>query len=107
LCVGISKVIYLYAPYTAVWDTVFMFLLSNVALLSIGLGLFNLIPVPPLDGSKVLAVLLPNRAYAWLMYYERYGILVLLVLSYFGFADGFISNGIIAVFNALVNIFYA
>ena len=106
LCVGISKVIYLYAPYNAVWNTVFEFFLYDAALLSIGLGLFNLIPIPPLDGFKVLAVVLPDRIYIQLMRYERYGILVLLALSYFGFADGFIMKGIVAVFNLLVNFFY-
>ena len=51
----------------------------DTASLSVGLGLFNLVPIPPLDGSKVLAVLLPDRAYNWLMRYERFGMLVLLV----------------------------
>ena len=43
----ISKVIYLYAPYSAVMDVVFSFCLYTLAPLSIGLGLFNLIPIPP------------------------------------------------------------
>ena len=47
---------------------------------NIGLGLFNLIPIPPLDGSKILAFFLPGRWYALLMRYEQYGMLVLLVL---------------------------
>ena len=54
--------------------------LVDTASLSVGLGLFNLVPIPPLDGSKVLAVLLPDRAYNWLMRYERYGMILLLVL---------------------------
>lgn len=106
ICIALSRLIDLWAPYTMFWDTVFGFLVYDVALLSIGLGLFNLIPIPPLDGSKVLAVLLPDRAYLQLMRYERYGLLVLLVLSYFGATDGFIVNGIASVFSALVNLFY-
>ena len=43
----ISKAIYLYAPYSVVMDVVFSFLLYTLAPLSIGLGLFNLIPIPP------------------------------------------------------------
>ena len=58
--------------------------LVDTASLSVGLGLFNLVPIPPLDGSKVLAVLLPDRAYNWLMRYERFGMLVLLVVSSVG-----------------------
>jgi len=106
LCIALSRLIDLWAPYTVFWDTLFGFLVYDVALLSIGLGLFNLIPIPPLDGSKVLAALLPDRAYIKLMRYERYGLLVLLALSYFGATDGFIVNGISAVFSALVNLFY-
>ena len=53
-------------------------------MLNIGLGTFNLIPVPPLDGSKVLAVLLPERIYFKLMKYERYGSILMLVLLYTG-----------------------
>ena len=62
LAMLISRLIYLYAPYNPVWQTVFDFCLYTVAPLSIGLGLFNLLPLPPLDGSKVLAMFLPDRA---------------------------------------------
>ena len=50
LLIFISKLIYLYAPYTVVMGAVFTFCLYTAAPLSIGLGLFNLIPIPPLDG---------------------------------------------------------
>ena len=70
------------------------------------MGLFNLIPIPPLDGSKVLAVFLPDDAYHLLMRYEQYGFLVLLALSYFGVMNGFITNAIIRVFAAMVNLIY-
>ena len=55
-------------------------LLQYLALLSISLGLFNLIPIPPLDGSKVLFSFLPDRAYVRLMVLERYGMFLLLAL---------------------------
>lgn len=48
--------------------------------LSIALAIFNIIPVPPLDGSKVLFSLMSDEAYFKLMRYERYGMLILLVL---------------------------
>ena len=104
--IGISKAIYLYAPYTAAWDMIFFFFLYTVAPLSIGLGLFNLLPIPPLDGSKVLAVLLPDRAYVQLLRYERYGMVVLLLLSWFGLTGDLISNAIMSVYGALLNLFY-
>lgn len=106
LAMGVSKVIYLYAPYNAVWDTLFVFCLYTLAPLSIGLGLFNLIPIPPLDGSKVLGAFLSDRAYFTLMRYERYGMLVLLALSFLGVGDGFISRSILGVYGAMFNLFF-
>ena len=50
------------------------------AYLSMALAVFNIIPVPPLDGSKVLFSLMSDEAYLKLMRYERYGMLLLLVL---------------------------
>ena len=56
-------------------------------LLNTGLAVFNLIPISPLDGSKVLAILLPDEAHAWLMRYERYGFLLLIALLFLGVLD--------------------
>ena len=58
-----------------------------VAILSIGLAVFNVIPIPPLDGSKVLFALLPRRIYYRVLQYERYGFIVLMVLLYLGWLD--------------------
>lgn len=48
------------------------------------LGLFNLLPVPPLDGYKVFGAILPQRLYIQVMRYERYIGLVFLLLVWFG-----------------------
>ncbi len=48
--------------------------------MNLGLGLFNLIPIPPLDGSKVLNAILPQRLYFKIMEYERYGFIILIIL---------------------------
>ena len=53
-----------------------------------GLGLFNLIPVPPLDGSKVLDVLLPERWYHLVLRYERYLMLAVVLLAWSGAFGG-------------------
>ena len=106
LLITISKVIYLYAPYTAAWNAAFSFCLYTAAPLSIGLGLFNLLPIPPLDGSKVLGVLLPDEAYLKLMRYERYGILLLLALSMLGVTGNFISGVIVRTYEMLFNLIY-
>lgn len=76
--------------------------LFTTAFLSVGLGTFNLIPVPPLDGSKVLFSFLSDEMYLKLMYYERYGMLVLLALSFVGAGDGFLSVLMNTVFRALM-----
>ena len=73
-----------------------VFLLMTITL-SIGLMVFNLIPIPPLDGSKVIFSLLPPSWYAKLMRYERYGIIVLVALLYLGVLDvplSFLRNGV-------------
>lgn len=55
-------------------------MLYITAYLSIALAIFNIIPIPPLDGSKVLFSCISDRSYTKLMYYERYGMIILLVL---------------------------
>lgn len=51
------------------------------ALISLVLGCFNLLPIPPLDGSKILAWLLPlNMAYKFLRF-ERYGFIIIILLA--------------------------
>ena len=52
----------------------------NLIVGAVGLAVFNLIPLPPLDGSKVLFSCLSNEGYNKLMRYERYGTIIMLVL---------------------------
>lgn len=58
--------------------------LANLAILSTGLGVFNLIPISPLDGSKVLFAFLPEKIYYTILRYERYVMLVVLLLTMAG-----------------------
>lgn len=98
-----ARLIYTYAHYSVFNQTALDFLTSTAAL-SIGLGLFNLIPIPPLDGSKVLAVLLPERAYRWLMRYERFGIFVLWLLVALGVGGRYMSLAISWVYTLFCRI---
>ena len=68
-----------FLPDTELWAYVSYFFWYT-AILSAGLAVFNLFPIPPLDGSKVLFALLPDAAYEKLMRYERYGMILLMVL---------------------------
>jgi Zn-dependent protease len=63
-------------------------LFSVIVYLNIVLGVFNLLPIPPLDGSKVLFALLPStESSARLVYFlERYGMAILLIFIFWGFA---------------------
>lgn len=54
--------------------------LQILVVINLMLGTFNLIPIPPLDGSKVLMTLLPYNLAREYMKFERYGFLILLVL---------------------------
>jgi len=100
------KMIYLYMPYGAASEAVFVWLLYTVAPLSVGLGLFNLLPFPPLDGSKVAAVVLPDEWYVRWMRYERYGILVLLAISLLGISGNGLGKAILAVYQWMINLVF-
>ena len=76
-------------------------MISLTAYMSLGLCLFNLLPVPPLDGSKVLFSLLPDSAYVKLMHVERYGSLLLLLLVWTGILGKPFSRLIQTVFSWL------
>ena len=58
-----------------------------VEIISAGLAVFNVSPIPPLDGSKVLFALLSDRAYDRLMRYEKYGMGLLMALLVTGAID--------------------
>ncbi len=87
----------IYRQYGVGWDYLFDFLLMT-AYMSIGLGLFNLIPISPLDGSKVLFAFLPDAAYETLMRYEKYGMVVLLALVWLGVGDNLLGAAIYRVY---------
>lgn len=57
-------------------------MLRLTAVISIGYAAFNILPIPPLDGSKVLFSVISDRSYYRLMRYERYGMILLYVLVF-------------------------
>lgn len=59
-------------------------MLDLTAYISIGYAIFNILPIPPLDGSKVLFSVLDEESYRKLMRYERYGGLILMALVWSG-----------------------
>ena len=79
-------------------------IIERTAYISVALAVFNLIPIPPLDGSKVLFSLIPENAYYKLMRYERYGFLILIVFINTGFFDRTVGQATYALFNKLYSI---
>ena len=74
-------------------------ILYRAITLNIYLAVFNLIPIPPLDGSKILAGVLPQAtAYKFLTTVEQYGFLILMALVFFHITDIIlvpIANGVL------------
>ncbi len=76
--------------------------LTQMIVLNIYLAIFNLIPVPPLDGSKILAGFLPRAAaYKYLTTVEQYGFIILLVLIVFNITDMIL----VPIANFVLNLF--
>ncbi len=59
--------------------------LNRVVILNISLGVFNLLPLPPLDGSGILVALLSRSAPAFSEFYARYGLFLLVAFIVAGF----------------------
>ena len=81
--------------------------LSRTAVMSIGLGLFNLLPISPLDGSKILFSLFPDKVYYTILRYERYVMIPLMILMFVGVFDGlldFCINGVLGVMLRMVGL---
>jgi Zn-dependent protease len=57
---------------------------SAIVLVNLFLALFNLIPIPPLDGSKILFAILPQRYFKYVEMLERYAILLIILFIVFG-----------------------
>ena len=70
---------------------IIMLILADCITMNIGLGVFNLIPLPPLDGSKIFLPILPYNAKTWFMQYEQVFYIIFLVIWITGIAGRLIS----------------
>lgn len=80
-------------------------ILSSMIFINLVLAIFNLIPIPPLDGSKILAGILPGRQ-EWLIWLESYGVVFLLLLLFTGIIGGLMRIVLVPFYNALLNFAY-
>lgn len=78
------------SPITLFFKPVFLFLGYSVLINSV-LAIFNLIPIPPLDGSRILAMFLPLHLRMSFMQIERFGMIIIIFLLITNVLDKFLS----------------
>jgi Zn-dependent protease len=61
----------------------FLAIVSSIVIINLSLAIFNLVPIPPLDGSKILFPLLPRTFYEIISFIEQYSIIILLIFIFF------------------------
>jgi Zn-dependent protease len=91
-------------PLTGFANDVFQ-ILVDAFVLNVAFGVFNLIPVPPLDGSRAAAAVLPWGIARWFYQLERWGLVILVVLLFIpGFLTGVLEPARQAVLLGLYNL---
>lgn len=85
----------------------FLLIIDYMAYISIFLGVFNLIPVPPLDGFNVLGGFIPTDVYNRIYQYARYGMAIVFILMWVGILSvpvSFLTNGIEWIFQTFLQL---
>ena len=95
--------IYNFAPYSNVTIYFLNFFLYFLQI-NVVLAVFNILPIPPLDGSKILGALLPDKCFKFILSIERYGFLILLVLVLFGLTEKILMPPVNFLVNLLLQI---
>jgi len=83
---------------------IYLFLILGIRL-NITLAVFNLIPIPPLDGSRIMLLFLPTNTYFKIMRYERYLSIALMIALAFGLLDtpiNVVSNFFLRIITTLI-----
>lgn len=96
LLANIFNVVCIYTEGALVAEVSMLFF-TFAAQINVSLAIFNLIPIPPLDGSRIANLLIPSKYYFKIMQYERYIILGVFALIFFGVLDiplSFASNAV-------------
>jgi len=101
VAVYILRLNYIY--HTLLGQTIIK-ILSIIVVVNISLAVFNLLPIPPLDGSRLATYFLPEKIYFQIMRYERAIMMILMIALFSGTLDvplGYINDGVIWIFDKL------
>ena len=88
----VYKLLFLTGVVTGTLGYYLVLILAVMIRTNIYLAVFNLLPVPPLDGSRILGVILPAKQYFSIMRYERYIYLAMILLVFTGALDGLLGT---------------
>ena len=89
---------------TSTVGNIVMLMIQSTIITNVGLGVFNLIPLPPLDGSKIIMPFLPYKAKQWFINNEQIFYLIFIVLWISGLAGRIISPAIYWLATGIMNI---
>jgi len=81
------------------WSAIISLVFQSAVFMNLGLGIFNLLPIPPLDGFGVLRGLLPEQFAPQLQVLEQYGMIILIVLLFTDILGKVLSPAVIGIFN--------
>lgn len=106
LLAWVSMILYKLVFYSGLSQQVFVLtiFLYDMVVMNISLAVFNLIPVPPFDGSRIALLFLPPRLYFRAMRYERAIMLAVLLLVFLGVLNGPLSIAVNFLWNRLLDL---
>jgi Zn-dependent protease len=84
------KVGFAFVPHWVIGSSTVQFVFGYAITVNLVLAFFNLVPIPPLDGSRIILPFLPVKGQLFLHKIEPYGFLILIALLYFGILDIFL-----------------
>lgn len=82
------------------WSSIISLMFQSTVLMNLGLGIFNLLPIPPLDGFAVLGGVLPERFAPQLHVLEQYGMLILIIILFTDILSKVLSPAVVGIFYA-------